>query len=139
MKVLIGHLEFVANCGQIYLTKTVSFQYTTINKQSKIEEKEMEMKGTSTNPKHLTKSCQWRRSAESLQNIFRSLNQALKYAQYQFQNKPWNKNEMLDFLRTFYFSKNMAFNAIETFSTRARISWTRCWSIWEHVTIWTNE
>ena len=58
MKVSIGHLEFVVNGGQIYLTKTVSFQYTTINKQSKIEEKEMEMKGTSTNPKPLTKSCQ---------------------------------------------------------------------------------
>ena len=31
---------------------------------------------------------------------FKVLNQALRYAQYYFQNKLWNKNKMLDYLRT---------------------------------------
>ena len=41
------HVEFVVTGGQIYPTKTVGFQNTKINQQSKIKEKEMEMKGTS--------------------------------------------------------------------------------------------
>ena len=46
---------------------------------------------------------------------FKFLNQALRYAQYHFQNKLWNKNEMLEYLRTCWFSKNRTFNAIEDF------------------------
>ena len=39
----------------------------------------------------------------------------LKYAQYHFKNKVWNTNEMLEYLRTCCFSKNVAFNAIVAF------------------------
>ena len=45
---------------------------------------------------------------------FKFLNQALTYAEYHFENKLW-KNEMLEYLRTCCFSKNVAFNAIEAF------------------------
>ena len=47
-------------------------------------------------------------------------------AQCHFENKRWNKNEMLEYLRTCCFSKNVAFNAIKAFQKRARISWTGC-------------
>ena len=46
---------------------------------------------------------------------FKFINEALKYDQYHFENKLWNKNEMLEYLRTCFFSKNMAFDAIEVF------------------------
>ena len=46
---------------------------------------------------------------------FKFLNQTLKYAQYHFQSKLWNKNEILEYLRTCCFSKNVALNAIEAF------------------------
>ena len=58
---------------------------------------------------------------------FKFLNEALKYAQYHFEDKLWNKIEMLEYLRLCCFSKNVAFNAVEAFNS-ARISWTRCLS-----------
>ena len=39
----------------------------------------------------------------------------MRYAEYHFQHKLWNKNEMLEYLGTCCFSKNVAFNAIEAF------------------------
>ena len=48
MQLLIRvNLKFVMTGGQIYLTKTVSFQNTKITQQSKIKENKVEMKGTS--------------------------------------------------------------------------------------------
>ena len=46
---------------------------------------------------------------------FKFLNQVLRYAQSHFQNKMWNKNDMLEYLRTLCFSKNVVFNATEAF------------------------
>ena len=66
---------------------------------------------------------------ENLLNLcrisFKFLDQGLRYDQYHFQNKLWSKNEMLQYLRTCCFSKNVAFNAIEVFQHRARVSWIR--------------
>ena len=46
---------------------------------------------------------------------FTFLNEALKYAQYHFENKLWNKNEMLKYFIKCCFSKNVVFNANEAF------------------------
>ena len=55
------HVEFVVTGGYIYQTKTVDFQNIRLNQQSSIEEKEMEMKGTSTYPKPLMKGLTMRK------------------------------------------------------------------------------
>ena len=41
------HVEFVMTGEQIYLTKTVGFQNTKLTQQSMIEEKKIELRGTS--------------------------------------------------------------------------------------------
>ena len=41
------HVEFVVTGGQINLSKTVGFQNTKITLQSKLEENNMKMRGTS--------------------------------------------------------------------------------------------
>ena len=46
---------------------------------------------------------------------FKFWNNALKYAQYQFEDIFLNKNKILEYLRTWCFSRNVAFNAIEAF------------------------
>ena len=43
------------------------------------------------------------------------LNEALKYAQYLFQKKLWNKNETLEYVRRCCFTKNVTSNAMEVF------------------------
>ena len=44
------HVEFVVTSGQNYQMKTVGFYNTKITQQSKLEEKKMEMRGTSIHP-----------------------------------------------------------------------------------------
>ena len=46
---------------------------------------------------------------------FKFLNQVMRYAQYYFENKLWNKNEMLEYLITCCILKNFAFKSIVAF------------------------
>ena len=56
MQLLIRvHVVFVVTVGEIYKTKMFGFQNTKITQQSKVEEKETEMKGTSIYSKLLMK------------------------------------------------------------------------------------
>ena len=60
-------------------------------------------------------ACQWRKSVESLQDNINFFHEALKYSHYNFENKLWNENELMQYLRTWCFSKNVAFDAIKAF------------------------
>ena len=106
-------VEFVVTGGKIYLTKTIDFKNTKIIQQSKI-------KGWNCGNINIPKAPVERPiNGENLLSpcriAFKFLYQALRYSQYHFQNKLWNKNEMLEYLRPCCFSKNVTFNAIEAF------------------------
>ena len=74
------------------------------------------MKGTSIYPKpRMKRPISEKYLLSPCRITFKFLNDALKYAQYHFENKLWNKNEMRKYLRTCCFSKNVVFNAIEAF------------------------
>ena len=53
--------------------------------------------------------------------MLKFLNKAPKYAQCHFENKLWNKNEMLEYFRTCCFSKNVVFNAVDVFNSGKNI------------------
>ena len=57
---------------------------------------------------------QWTKSVESLQNTLQISESSSEICSVSFsKNMPWNKNEMLEYLRTCYFLKNVVFNATE--------------------------
>ena len=66
---------------------------------------------------------------------FKFLNKAMEYAQYHFQNKLWNKNEMLEYLRTCCFSKSVAFNAVVAFQQGQEYNGPDVWQKYEEFCI----
>ena len=110
------NVEFVVPGGQIYQKKTVGFQYTEITQQSK---NKIEGNRNERNINILKAPNERPYNEEDLLSpcriSFKFLKEALKYAQYQFENKLWNKNEILRYVRTCCSSKNVAFNAIGAF------------------------
>ena len=108
------HVEFVITGGQIYKTKTLTVK--CIKKGNGNEGNINIPKAPDESKENLLSCCRI---------TFEFHNKALRYAQYPFQNKLWNKNDLLEYLRTCCFSKEYGFNTID-FSTGARKSWTRC-------------
>ena len=107
--------------GEICQTRTAGFQSTNIFHQWKVEKKEMKMKSTSICPKPLVDVNKENLLSPCRIN-FKFLNEALKYTQYHFENKLWNKNETFDYLRTCCLQK-CCFQCYWGFSTRAGVSW----------------
>ena len=62
---------------------------------------------------------------------FKLLDEALKNAQNHFKNKLWSKDETLEYLRACYFSKNLAFNAIEAFQPEQEYHGSDTWQKYE--------
>ena len=64
----------------------------------------------------------------SCPSTFKFFDILLKYAQYHFENKLWNQNDMLEYLRTGCFSKNVTFNAIEAFQQSQEYHGSDVWN-----------
>ena len=132
MQVLIRvTVVFVVTSRQICQTKTAVFQNT--KHLQKVGKRKWKLCQNQYAQSHWWKACQWRKFANPLKNYFQFFNEALKYAQYHFENKLWNKFETLEYLQTWWMKK-CSFQFYWCFWTRIQVSCHRnsakVWGVW---------